>query len=165
MNLFHRVILLIVTIKAALWVVILPFLILVAGPNNIREARLIEKAPRHTITVTAKRKEGHSSENAIYWITFREPVANTQEVQITRNEWNSLPVGGRLSIAILPDGRPHSLNSGADVAFEQILLAGTIVVWLAATTFVVVMIRLLIRSSRQPRLRDRLPQRIDFTQE
>lgn len=113
-----------------------PYAITKAIPENIREARLLEAAPRQTVTVSSKWTKRINPKTDGYWIGFQEPVANTSEVQITSAEWKSLPVGGQITIAVLPDGRPHSLNSGASVAFEQAMLVLAVVSWLAATAYV-----------------------------
>ena len=117
-----------------------PYAIVNVIPENIREARLIEKAPRHTVTVASKWTKFINPKTDGYWIRFREPVANTDEVQITSGEWNALQPGGRITISVLPDGRPHTLESGGNVAFEQVMFVLAIVLWLAATAYVVAVV-------------------------
>jgi hypothetical protein len=87
------------------------------NPANIREARLIEKAPGQAVTIASKWMKSIDRKTDGYWISFREQVASPQEVQITCEEWKSVPVSGQIVVAVLPDGRPHTLNSGAPSLF------------------------------------------------
>jgi hypothetical protein len=122
-----------------------PYAIAKIIPENIREARQIENAPRHTVTVSAKWTKFINPETDGYWIRFQEPVANTQELQITSGEWKALRPGGRITIVVLPDGRPHTLDSGGGVAFEQVMFVLSIVLWLGATIYIITVIRSWLR--------------------
>lgn len=118
-----------------------PYGIIKLIPANIREARLIEQAPRHTVTVVQKWTRWINPKTYGYWIKFQETVANPREVQITSEEWDSLAPGSHITIAVLPDGRPHTLASGASVRFEQFMFVAAIALWVVATAYVVIVVR------------------------
>jgi hypothetical protein len=128
-------------------VFVFPYAIVKVIPENIREARLIENAPYYTVTVTSKWTQFINPRTNGYWIAFSEKVANTHHVQITSEEWNAVSAGGQITIAVLPDGRPHTLNSGANVAFEQLMFGVAMILWVAATMYVINVIRGWLRSA------------------
>jgi hypothetical protein len=70
-------------------------------------------------------------------------------VQITSEEWESLAPGSHLTIAVLPDSRPHTLKSGASVSFEKCMLLAAIVLWLAATACVLAVVYGWIKNKKQ----------------
>lgn len=56
---------------------VFPYAMVVVIPENIREAWLVEVAPRHRATVTGNWAKRINPQTDGYWIRFQEPVANT----------------------------------------------------------------------------------------
>ena len=112
----------------------IPFLIPV-GLKNIEIAQRVSKAPRQTVTVTNAWLKPISSKHSQHWVSFAEPVATPQQVLLTKEEWSRAGVGDRVTIAVLPDGTPHSLQSGANPAFEQGVVVMEVVVFIAAVGY------------------------------
>jgi hypothetical protein len=133
-----------VFISCLLVAVVSPYAIVKVIPENIAEARLVENAPRHKITVSSKWTQDINP----YWIRFPEPVAKTGEMQLTSAEWKSVAIGEQLTIAVLPDGSPHSLDFKASVVFEQAVLVFAIVLWCWTTVYVIVVTRRWVRRRR-----------------
>lgn len=106
------------------------------GRQNIRAAEEVVSAPRATVTVTDTWTRP-SGKYTTWWMSFEENVASTRTVQISKDEYSTLLSGLKFTIAILPDGTPHSLDMNADPTVEKVYVGIGIAIW-AGTTFYVV---------------------------
>lgn len=119
----------------------MPIAIFVLIPQNIRHASQIRNGPRHTVTVTSKRAVTVNENTNVNWVGFSEPIATTPWVEVTEEEFAAASPGSQLTITILPDGKPHSINSGGNVLFEICMLVIAVVVWLAALAYIIAVAR------------------------
>jgi hypothetical protein len=129
---------------AVLAVIVVPFMI-PKSLKKVEHARLVSASPRHTVTVTSKWTKPVSPKFKQHWVAFREPVARTQDVLVTREEWESSGAGSTLTITVLPDGTPHTLQANADVRFEILLVVIEVVALISACVYLAILIARKVR--------------------
>jgi hypothetical protein len=122
------------TVAAILALIAIPFY---AVPTTIRDVGLgrdVSAAPRQTAIVRNKWvvAAGRYTQN---WVTIELPAGGKWDMTLPPLEWGFLRVGGPMTVAVLPGGKPQSVNAGVNPSSQWLMLALEAAGFLAAASF------------------------------